>query len=65
MAIFSLASDLETREMRYVPRNVATDKQSTFAGQIQAHEGWWFAGCHADRYADDVVIPDIDAIELF
>jgi hypothetical protein len=55
MAIFSLASDLETREMRYVPRNVVTDQQSTFAGRIQAHEGWWYAGCYSDRYEEEAL----------
>ena len=55
MAIFSLASDLETREMRYVPRHVQTDVQSVFAGQIQAHEGWWYAGCYSDRYEEEAL----------
>jgi hypothetical protein len=55
MAIFSMASDLTTREIRYVPRKTETSPQSVFAGQIQAHEGWWFAGVYADRYHDEAV----------
>jgi hypothetical protein len=55
MAIFSMASDLTTREIRYVPRKTETSPQSVFAGQIQAHEGWWFAGIYADRYHDEAV----------
>ena len=55
MAIFSMASDLTTREIRYVPRKTETSPQSVFAGQIQAHEGWWFAGVYADRYHEEAV----------
>jgi hypothetical protein len=55
MAIFSMASDLTTRETRWVPRKTETSPQSVFAGQIQAHEGWWFAGIYADRYHDEAV----------
>ena len=55
MAIFSMASDLTTREIRFVPRKTETAPQSVFAGQIQAHEGWWFAGVYADRYHDEAV----------
>ena len=55
MAIFSQCSDLTTREIRWVPRKTDTSPQSVFAGQIQAHEGWWFAGCYADRYHDEAI----------
>ena len=55
MAIFSMASDLTTREIRYVPRKTETSPQSVFAGQIQAHEGWWFAGCYSDRYHEEAI----------
>jgi hypothetical protein len=55
MAIFSMASDLTTRETRWVPRKTETSPQSVFAGQIQAHEGWWFAGVYADRYHDEAI----------
>ena len=55
MAIFSMASDLTTREIRFVPRKTETSPQSVFAGQVQAHEGWWFAGVYADRYHDEAV----------
>jgi len=55
MAIFSMASDLTTREIRYVPRKTETSPQSVFAGQVKAHEGWWFAGIYADRYHEEAV----------
>ena len=55
MAIFSMASDLTTREIRYVPRKTETAPQSVFAGQVQAHEGWWFAGIYADAYHEEAV----------
>lgn len=60
MAIYSACSDLETREIRWVSRDVHTDRQNTFAGQIWPAEGWWWAGCYADRYADDVPSVTID-----
>ena len=55
MAIFSMASDLTTREIGFVPRKTETSPQSVFAGQVQAHEGWWFAGVYAERYHDEAV----------
>ncbi len=54
MAIFTPCSDLETRQLRWVPRNVAPDIQQTFAGKISAHEAWFFAACYRDSFAADV-----------
>ena len=55
MAIFSMASDLQTREVRFLPRKTETAPQSVYAGQLQVHEGWWYAGCYADRYHEEAV----------
>lgn len=54
MAIFNVCTDLETRELRWVPRDVVTDKQSTFAGIVQANESYWWAGRYADAHRNDV-----------
>jgi hypothetical protein len=60
MAIYSACSNIETRETMWVARKTDDAPQHTFAGQITPAEGWWWAGCHADRYADDVSTPDLD-----
>jgi len=60
MAIFSACSDLETRELRWVPRKTEFAPQQTFAGQICAHEAWFFAAAYRDRYADEVKDVTID-----
>lgn len=60
MAILSPCTDLETRELMWVARKTDDAPQYTFAGRINPAEGWWWAGCYADRYSDDVVAPDLD-----
>lgn len=59
MAIFSPATDLQTRQLLWVPRNTQTNIQQSFAGQISAHESWFFSACYRDKFADDVVNPTL------
>lgn len=55
MSILSPCSDLETRQTMWVARPSDLAPQRTFAGQVVPAEAYWWAGCHADRYASDVV----------
>ena len=55
MAIFSQCSDLSTRETMWVARKTDDAPQTRYAGQINPAEGWWWAGCHADRYQEEAV----------
>ena len=60
MAIYSACSALQPRETMWVARPSDLAPQYRFAGQINPVEGWWVAGVSADRYADEVVAPDLD-----
>lgn len=60
MAIFSAASDLQSRELRWVPRTTDFAPQQVFAGQVCAHEAWFFAACYRDKFAADAQAPDLD-----
>ena len=60
MSIYSQCSDLTTRETMWVARPSDLAPQRSYAGQISTAEGWWWAGCHAERYASDVVGPQLD-----
>ena len=61
MAIYSQCSDLQTREIMWVARKTETSPQSLYAGRHCPAEGWWWAGCYADRYHDEA----IDALPTF
>jgi hypothetical protein len=47
MAIYSMCSDLDTRETMWVARKTDDAPQTVYAGQIRPAEGWWWAGCYA------------------
>ena len=52
--IYTLASDRESQQVFYV----SSDNDGTqrhFAGELCIHEGWWFAGCHADKWHDEAM----------
>ena len=55
MAIFSQCSDLQTRETMWVARKTDDAPQTRYAGQINPAEGWWWAGCHADRWGAEAI----------
>ena len=55
MAIYSQCSDLQTRETMWVARKTDDAPQTRYAGMICPAEGWWWAGCHADRWHDEAV----------
>ena len=55
MAIYSQCSDLSTREIMWVARKTETAPQTRFAGMINPAEGWWWAGCYADRYQEEAI----------
>lgn len=55
MSIYSQCSDLSTREIMWVARPSDLAPQRRYAGQIIPAEGWWWAGCHADRYHDEAI----------
>jgi len=55
MAIFSMCSDLQTRETMWVTRKTDDAPQDRFAGQINPAEAYWWAARYAERYADNVV----------
>lgn len=55
--IYSMTSDLETRQIRWIGRNVLTDRQYFYNDTPVLLETEWVAGIHADRYADDVKLP--------
>ena len=59
MAIYSQCSDLETRQIMWVKRQTDDGPQNRFAGMVTPAESWWWAGCHADCYASDVIPPDL------
>ena len=53
MAIYSMSSDLETREIVWVSRQTETAPQDRFAGQINPAPASWYAARHADAYRND------------
>jgi hypothetical protein len=53
MAIYSMSSDLETREIVWVSRQTETAPQDRFAGMINPAPASWYAARHADAYRKD------------
>jgi hypothetical protein len=53
MAIYSMCSDLETREIVWVSRQTETAPQDRFAGMINPAPASWYAARHADAYRND------------
>jgi hypothetical protein len=39
----------------WVARKTETAPQTRYAGMINPAEGWWWAGCYADRYHEEAV----------
>jgi hypothetical protein len=56
MAIYSMSSDLETREIVWVSRQTETAPQDRFAGQINPAPASWYAARHSERSPG--MIPD-------
>lgn len=54
MAIFSMCSDIETKQIRLVERNIQTDEQPRL-GQMFPPEAAFFAGCYADKYHQEAI----------
>jgi hypothetical protein len=54
MAIFSACSDLETRQILWIPRNPQTDQQQWIAGRPSAHEAAFWAKSYGEAFAGDV-----------
>lgn len=54
MAIFSMCSDIETQQIRWVERNIQTDEQRPL-GQQFPPEAAFFAGCYADKYHQEAI----------
>lgn len=54
MAIFSMCSDIETQQIRWVERNIQTDEQRPL-GQMFPPEAAFFAGCCAEKYQQEAL----------
>ena len=54
MAIFSMCSDIETKQIRLVERNIQTDEQRPLGQQFPA-EAAFFAGVYADKYHQEAI----------
>ena len=54
MAIYSMSSDLETREIVWVSRRTETAPQDRFAGMINPAPAAWWAKVSGESYASDV-----------
>lgn len=54
MAIFSMCSDIESQQIRWVERNIQTDIQPTL-GQRFPSEAAFFAGCCAEKYQQEAL----------
>ena len=54
MAIFSMCSDIETQQIRWVERNIQTDEQPRL-GQMVPSESSFFAGVLSDKYQQEAL----------
>lgn len=54
MAIFSMCSDIETRQIRLVERNIHTDEQRPLSQKFPP-EAAFFAGCYAEKYHQEAI----------
>lgn len=54
MAIFSMCSDIESHEIRWVERNIQTDTQRPLSQQFPP-EAAFFAGCCAEAYQQEAL----------
>lgn len=54
MAIFSMCSDIETQQIRWVERNIQTDIQPRL-GQMFPSEASFFAGVYAEKYQQEAL----------
>lgn len=54
MAIFSMCSDIETQQIRWVERNIQTDEQPRL-GQMFPSEASFFSGCYSDKYQQEAL----------
>jgi hypothetical protein len=55
MAIYSMSSDLQTREIVWVARQRDDAPQDRFAGRINPAPAAWWAKVSGESYASDVV----------
>lgn len=55
--IYSMASDLATRQTVWIGRNPSTDRQFFYNDTPVVVETAWLAGVHGERFSDEVSLP--------